>query len=319
MHLVIVGPGIMPIPPKGWGAVESLIWDYKIFLEKYHPDIRVTIVNEQAPSSIVQAVNDAAPDIVHIQYDNHAHIVSGIHCKHVLLTSHYGYLHKERMQSDPYFGRIIPMFVKNRAIIAALSPEIADIYRHFKVPDSRLVVLPNGANDDIFRYTETPAHPDRTLYLGKVEWRKRQAVYQHIPNLWFAGNCIDNRFNTASPRYLGEWMKPTLYDQLTDYANLALISDGEAHALVCCEALICGLGLVISEYATANLDLSKPFITVIPKDKMDDVDYVADAIAKNRDISVRMRPEIRAYGLANFSWRVATDRYATFLRSLATA
>ena len=34
MKLVIIGPGIMPIPPKGWGAVESLIWDYKIFIEK---------------------------------------------------------------------------------------------------------------------------------------------------------------------------------------------------------------------------------------------------------------------------------------------
>jgi glycosyltransferase involved in cell wall biosynthesis len=317
MHLVIVGPGIMPIPPKGWGAVESLIWDYKIFLEKYHPDIRVTIVNEPNPYTIVQQVNDANPDVVHIQYDNYIPIVSGIKCKHILATSHYGYLHKERLRSDPYFGRIFPIFVKSRAIIAALSPEIADIYRQMGVPDSRLVVMPNGANDDIFRYTETPAHPDRTLYLGKVEQRKRQAVYQHIPNLWFAGNCIDSRFNTKTPRYLGEWMKPTLYEHLTDYANLALISDGEAHALVCCEALICGLGLVISEYATANLDLSLPFITVIPRDKMDDVSYVADAIAKNREISVRMRSEIRAYGLANFSWRVATARYAAFCRSLS--
>ena len=27
MRISIVGPGLMPIPPKGWGAVESLIWD----------------------------------------------------------------------------------------------------------------------------------------------------------------------------------------------------------------------------------------------------------------------------------------------------
>ena len=316
MHLVIVGPGLMPIPPKGWGAVESLIWDYKIFLEQYHPDIRVSIVNERNPSVIVQQVNDANPDIVHIQYDNHIPIISGTKCKHVLATSHYGYLHKERMRTDPYFNTTFSMFVKSRAIIAALSPAIADLYRQMGVPESRLVVMPNGANEELFRYTETPAHPDRTLYLGKVEPRKRQSVYQNIPDLWFAGNCIDPRFDQKGPRYLGEWMKPTLYENLTDYANLALISDGEAHALVCCEALICGLGHVISEYATANLDLSLPFITVIPKDKMDDVAYVADAIAKNREISVRMRPEIRAYGLTTFSWRVATSRYADFLRSL---
>ena len=28
MRLALIGPGIMPIPPDGWGAVESLIWDY---------------------------------------------------------------------------------------------------------------------------------------------------------------------------------------------------------------------------------------------------------------------------------------------------
>ena len=28
MNIALVGPGIMEIPPKGWGAVESLIWDY---------------------------------------------------------------------------------------------------------------------------------------------------------------------------------------------------------------------------------------------------------------------------------------------------
>ena len=28
MKIALVGPGIIEIPPKGWGAVESLIWDY---------------------------------------------------------------------------------------------------------------------------------------------------------------------------------------------------------------------------------------------------------------------------------------------------
>ena len=28
MKIALVGPGIMQIPPDGWGAVEMLIWDY---------------------------------------------------------------------------------------------------------------------------------------------------------------------------------------------------------------------------------------------------------------------------------------------------
>ena len=29
MKISIIGPGIMPIPPIGWGAVEILVWDTK--------------------------------------------------------------------------------------------------------------------------------------------------------------------------------------------------------------------------------------------------------------------------------------------------
>ena len=34
MKIIIVGPGIMEIPPKGWGAVEILIWDQYSALKK---------------------------------------------------------------------------------------------------------------------------------------------------------------------------------------------------------------------------------------------------------------------------------------------
>ena len=71
MKLCIIGPGIMPIPPHGWGAVESLIWDYKIFIEKYHQDISVTIINTPNPNDIIKQTNEVKPDIIHIQYDNY--------------------------------------------------------------------------------------------------------------------------------------------------------------------------------------------------------------------------------------------------------
>ena len=33
--IALIGPGIMSIPPKGWGAVEILIWDYYQSLSKF--------------------------------------------------------------------------------------------------------------------------------------------------------------------------------------------------------------------------------------------------------------------------------------------
>ena len=47
MKISIIGPGIMPIPPTGWGAVEILIWDQKLALEKlgHEVDIVNTVVD----------------------------------------------------------------------------------------------------------------------------------------------------------------------------------------------------------------------------------------------------------------------------------
>ena len=34
MKIALIGPGIMPIPPNNWGAVESLIWDQYEYLKE---------------------------------------------------------------------------------------------------------------------------------------------------------------------------------------------------------------------------------------------------------------------------------------------
>ena len=154
------------------------------------------------------------------------------------------------------------------------------------------------------------------MYLAKIDYRKRQHVYQNIPDLYFAGGCHDDRFNTDNPRYLGHWSKSTLYDSLTDYANLVLLSDGEAHPLVCMEALSAGLGLVISEPAAANLDLDLPFIDVIPNDKLDDVSYVEKTIINNRKISISNRNKIREYAVNNHNWEnVVENIYVASINS----
>ena len=49
MKISIIGPGIMPIPPTGWGAVEILIWDQKLALEELGHE--VDIVNTKSPVS----------------------------------------------------------------------------------------------------------------------------------------------------------------------------------------------------------------------------------------------------------------------------
>ena len=151
-----------------------------------------------------------------------------------------------------------------------------------------------------FEFTETPTYGDRSIYLAKIDYRKRQHMFQSIESLWFAGNIADSRFDT-SKNYLGEWSKDVLHKELTQYGNLVLLSDGEAHPLVCMEALAAGLGVVVTEWGRANLDESKDFITIIPENKVNDIQYVEEQIIKNREYSLQNRKEILEYS-KSFDW-----------------
>ncbi len=313
MKVTIIGPGIMAIPPLGWGAVEILIWDYAKELEKV--GVEVQIVNTRNFAEIVEQTNNFNPDFVHLQYDDYYSVLQYINCPKIAVTSHYGYIVQHQNNFGGYQG-VFNSFMNGKHHIFALSSQIRDVYVNKGFDPNKIKVTPNGANKDLFRYSETCVLPNKSIYLAKIDYRKRQSIFQNISSLDFAGNIADGNFNTNRPNYLGEWSKEYLYDNLTNYANLVLLSDGEAHALVCCEAMMAGLGLVISEAATANLDTSLPFIDVIPESRIRDIDYVESVIILNREKSLLHRSEIREYALNNFSWSSLIPKYIETINNL---
>ena len=287
----------MPIPPTGWGAVEILVWDTKNALEELGHEVQ--IVNTKDNRQIINAINAFVPDFVHVHYDEFIPIMPFIQYP-AAITSHFGYLERREMFNG--YINVAKEFQRLKPVVFCLSEGIQKVYNiMFDVPKENTYVTPNGVNLDRFRRSMDPEYPDRSLYLAKIDYRKRQHMFQSIDSLWFAGNLADNRFDTDK-NYLGEWSKETLYDDLTDYGNLVLLSDGEAHPLVCMEALAAGLGVVVCEWGKANLDLDKEFITVIPEDKINDIDFVEDAIIKNREYSVNHREEIIEYS-KKFEWK----------------
>jgi hypothetical protein len=295
MKISIVGPATQ-IPPVGWGAVESLIWDYKLSLEKMGHSVE--IINIPNPIEIIQRVNEFRPDFVHINYDDWITLYPYIQYP-CAITSHFGYIERQDMMNG--YVNIFKLFQDYRPNIFCLSENIKKVYKFFAdIPEEKLYINPNGVNSSLFKKTNEPKYPDRSIYLAKVDYRKRQHLFQSIDSLWYAGNIADSRFNT-NKNYLGEWDKDILHSQLTNYGNLVLLSDGEAHSLVLMEALATGLGIVISEFATANLDLDKEFIDVIPEEKINDLEYIENIISKNREYSISHREEILEYS-KNFEW-----------------
>ena len=303
MKITLVGPGIMPIPPTGWGAVEILIWDTKNALEKLGHTVQ--IVNTKDGRQIIDEINSFCPDFVHVHYDEFIGVYPYIQYPKAI-TSHFGYLEQPQMFNG--YINVFNAFGDIKPNIFCLSEGISRVYQiMLGISPEKLFVTPNGVNSEVFSYVDSPEYSDRSIYLAKIDYRKRQHLFQSIDSLWYAGNIADQRFN-PNKNYLGEWSKDTLYRNLTNYGNLVLLSDGEAHPLVCMEALACGLGVVVSQFGTANLDTSKDFIDVIPEDKIGDIGYIESVIIKNREYSTLHRKEILQYS-KQFSWENVLKNY----------
>jgi glycosyltransferase involved in cell wall biosynthesis len=309
MNIAIIGPGLMSIPPLSWGAVEILIWDYYTYLINLGHNVK--IYNTRDLQSIKDDISKNNYDFIHLHYDDYLGFFEDLNHKNFAVTSHYGNLPREQFY-ESYYWKIFKNFINTKHKIFALSNEIKDMYVKYGKNANDIVVMPNGVDVNKFCFNKEAVIKDRTIYFGRLEKRKGQHLYSNKEgfNLDFVGNIGDIQLELSKDnRYLGTWDKNKVYNNLTDYANMALISYSEAHPLVCIEALSAGLGVVVSKAAAANLDESLDFISVIPDNRTTDFEYVKQVIKENRLISINKREEIRSYALKNFDWNVIIKKY----------
>ena len=116
MKIVLVGPGIMPIPPTGWGAVEILIWDTKNALEKLGH--KVKIINTKDGRQIIDQINEFRPHFVHVHYDEFIPIIPYIQYP-CAITSHFGYLERPEMFNG--YVNVLNAFTKIKPNVFCLS------------------------------------------------------------------------------------------------------------------------------------------------------------------------------------------------------
>jgi hypothetical protein len=307
MKIALVGPGILPIPPPGWGAVEILIWDYYNELKKR--GIEVDIINKSNMHDIINDLNGGNYDFIHIHYDRFYTITKFLRCKTVAITSHYPYIDKLLKHTpDDYDNIFLFLLQQQKYYNFVLADKDMNTFIDCGANRRFLRKIKNGINSEAFEFQETPMY-DKTVYLGKITPRKNQAKYQEIETIDFIGNCDDETFDTTRINYLGEWSRQQINKELTNYVNLLLLSEGEADPLVVKEALIAGLGVVINESSAENLDKTKDFITVIEESKIADIEYIKEKLEENKMISIEKRKEIRNYGMEKFDIKVEVDNY----------
>jgi glycosyltransferase involved in cell wall biosynthesis len=323
MKIALVGPGIMSIPPIGWGAVEILIWDYYNVLRKLGHEIDIvniirqntweqSIPNSNYSLNLISVLNSKDYDFIHIHYDCLFHIMPKLKCKKIAITSHYPYIDQIGKHAGDGYTNIFHFLVNQQKYYNfVLADKDYKTFLNCGANPFFLKQMKNGINSSLFHF-EQNAVLNKTIYLGKISPRKKQAIYQQLENIDFVGNCEDSNFNIQNKNFLGEWNREKIYKELTNYSNLLLISEGEADPLVVKEALVSGLGIVINQNSAANLDI-RDFITIITDDKINDLNYIQQKVNDNKLISRNKREEIRNYGIMKFSLETIADKYIEYI------
>lgn len=326
MKIALVGPGILPIPPPGWGAVEILIWEYTLALHDLGHQVEIINLMRKSPldsqqgseysKTIIQHINGNNFDVVHIHYDCLWHILPEINAKIKIITSHYPYIDvPEKYNADGFMSIFKGICNNNNHYIAALSCKDHDMWKKHALNKNNIFYTLNGASAKELHPCpiENKKNSARSIYLAKVEIRKNQHKYYGLKDVDFYGQCTNCTLSKL-PQFKGELMRKDIPNVLSSYGNLVLLSEGEGTPLVVKEALMCGLPIVTNTQSTSDLpDL--PFIDIIPDNRLNDLEYINEVIELNRQKQY-MVEQIREYALSHYSWHILVKKYIETITSL---
>lgn len=298
MKIALIGPGLTTIPPKKFGAIEMILWNYKQELGKIGHE--VVIFNDQNLGRVAQEINFGNFDFVQLNYSEYVSYFLKKLKVPFCTTCHSGYITNRKKWSIGYHS-VFYDSMKCPGIIA-LSEDIKKMYLASGYKGF-IRVIRNGI--DTKNFTLQGRGNGRAICLGRVEPRKRQAwlakllAHKQVP-LDFVGVVEDPAFKAEGAcRYIGQWTKPEVYQKLSEYSCLVLLSDGEAAPLVVPEALAAGLSVVVSRSAAANLDDKLPFVTILP-DELSDSAAIAESVTKQIEKNESLRQEILSYAQKYF-------------------
>lgn len=301
MNIAFIGPGIMPIPPNGWGAVEMMIWDYATIMGDL--DHTGVIINTPDRGQIIEELKQDEFDIIHLHYDVFHDIIPNIlNLKNgkLIVSSHYPYINTPSMWRQDNYKPIIQSYSKNKDFyIFASSQKDIDTFTDNGAIEKKCWLSRLGVLHSSYEFDETPTY-NNTLCFSQICDRKRQYLLQDFDDVDIVGRMEHGKFSN-SKNYKGEYDRKKLNEEITKYPNFTLLSSIEnTTPLAVKEALICGLGVVVSETVSVELDVEREFIDVIPEEKIEDPSYIKSILEKNKEYSSRNREEIRNYGINSF-------------------
>lgn len=129
-----ISPGLIPIPPNGWGAIEKIIWNYKLNLEKLGNKVNIKYINEITKEDELVHVHVANQALE--LYEKGIPYIFSLHDHHVV---HYG--------KGSYNYNINLEAIKHSVISITHAEFLVDFFNE----TDKLFYLSHGVDVDFFR------------------------------------------------------------------------------------------------------------------------------------------------------------------------
>ena len=266
--IVLIAPGEMEMPVKGWGAVELIVQRQATYMQS--KGYKVIVLNSWKLTTWVRIWRQK-PIFVINHYDVFAKrslIFSRLFAVRLLATTHYAYAEQPE-RWDPGFASNARALVKADEFVA-LNPRIAKTF-DLMFNGTRSVTIPNGVETEQF---SDGSHARGFVCLGKVEVRKRQfelaSRLSHDFDITFVGQIEDPRIKElpleVRQKFVGPWTREQVLQRLAEFKALILLSDAEADALVLYEAQAAGLQVIAAPNAIGAQDRNLPWVHIMDID-----------------------------------------------------
>jgi autotransporter strand-loop-strand O-heptosyltransferase len=250
MKITQVTPGLIEIPPKGWGAIEKIIWNYNLSLTNLSNQVEIKYLND----------TDLSSDIIHIHVANlaiEAHergipYVFSLHDHHVVLYGKDSKLYQDNLKA-----------IKNSIVSFTHAEFLVD---YFDETD-KLFYISHGVDTSLFKPNELIRKEHKLLCLANNGFANNQsedrkgfryaieaAKKLNLP-ITVVGPQNNNNFFNANPDLL-EYEKLTvlssnpdelesirLYQEHSIFLHPSILEAGHPN-LTLLEALSCGLPIV---------------------------------------------------------------------------
>lgn len=304
----MIGHGTIEIPPKGYGAVESVIADYQFHCQRLGHDFKV--VNQLLEVHARAEIESFNPDVLHVHDDRKTEILNSSAAKIRILSSHDPVLfekpstHIARIAGGDYF-------------IGCLSDAQLKQFMRFGVDPKRLLLMPNGARADLIRFSPIAAMPARCVCLAVISNRKRQFLTKKVDCIDYVGKVFKSHEKPIFvPAELSEWKKNQVHWNLTYYGAIVLVSKSEAAPLAVVEGLMAGLSVIVSEAAAVNLD-PLPFVHVVSELQLRNPLTLHLRVIDALKLAPALRRTVREYAERKFDWKILVENYWRVVTDLA--